>query len=60
MLFVFSEDFEEFFKMLDGASSFIRANPVPDDVRRRREKFWARQNATEGPVPRGKQVASRA
>ncbi len=41
-LFIYSEDFVEFFKMLKGAAEFIKANPVPDDVRRKREKFWAK------------------
>jgi hypothetical protein len=42
-LFVFSEDFGEFFKMLHEAAVFIRENPVPEEVKQRREKFWARQ-----------------
>jgi hypothetical protein len=42
-LFVFGEDFTEFFKMLQAAAVFIRANPVPDDVKRKRNKFWSRK-----------------
>lgn len=44
-LFVFSEDFGEFFRMLHETAKFIRENPVPDEIRRKREKFWAKQNA---------------
>src|SRR5579864_5646801 len=42
-LFLFSEDFAEFFRMLHETAKFIRENPVPDDVRRRRENFWDKQ-----------------
>src|SRR5437868_15458703 len=31
-LFIFSEDFEEMFKLLDGTREFIRANPVANEV----------------------------
>lgn len=41
-LFVFSEDFEALFGMLEEASRFIREHPVPDDVRQRRQAFWRR------------------
>jgi hypothetical protein len=50
-LYVFSEDFEAFFKMCEEAARFIKANPVPPDVRRRQEKFWSKQN---GPGAGGK------
>ena len=41
-LFIFSEDFTAFFKMLHETAVFIRENPVPDDVKKKREKFWAK------------------
>jgi hypothetical protein len=44
-LFVFSEDFGEFFRMLHETAQFIRQNPVPDEVKKKRERFWAKQNA---------------
>src|ERR1043165_106308 len=37
-LFVFSEDFIEFFKMLHETAQFIKAHPVPDKVRQKRER----------------------
>jgi hypothetical protein len=46
-LFVFSEDFKEFFKMMHEAAVFIRENPVSDEVKKKREKFWAKQNGAE-------------
>ena len=41
-LFVYSEDFVAFFKMIKGAAEFIKAHPVPEDVRKKRETFWAK------------------
>jgi hypothetical protein len=43
-LLVFSEDFEAFFKMCDEAARFIKANPVPPEIRRRQQNFWAKRN----------------
>src|SRR4051794_32926199 len=42
-LFVFSEDFEAFFKMIEQTNRFIKANPVPADVKAKRNKFWAKK-----------------
>ena len=44
-LFVFSEDFVEFFRLIKQTSEFIKANPVPDKVRQKRQKFWSKQDA---------------
>lgn len=43
-LFVFSEDFEQFLKMIDQAAQFIREHPLPEHVRQQRQRFWARQS----------------
>jgi hypothetical protein len=43
-LFLFSEDFVAFFRMLHETAQFIRQNPVPDDVRKKRERFWTRKS----------------
>jgi len=55
-VFVFSEDFAEFFKMLHEVAVFVREHPVPEDVKRKREKFWSKQNgqkpARSEPTPR--------
>ena len=49
-LFVFSEDFTEFFNLLDEAAKFIKAHPVPEEVEQRRRRFWAKKNAvTDAP-----------
>jgi hypothetical protein len=42
-LFIFSEDFVEFFRLLQATSQFIKANPVPDEVRRKRERLWTKR-----------------
>lgn len=47
-LFVFSEDFVEFFRLVKSAAEFIKANPLPDDVRRMRVKFWEKHAGSGG------------
>ncbi len=44
-LFVFSEDFVGFFRMLQETAQFIKANPVPDEVKEKRKRFWAKKKA---------------
>ena len=44
-LLVFSEDFESFFKMLEDTARFIKANPVPEEVQRKQERFWAKKGS---------------
>jgi hypothetical protein len=48
-LFVFSEDFGQFFRMLHETAQFIRDNPVSADVKAKREKYWAKQNGPAKP-----------
>ena len=43
-VFVYSEDFVAFFRMLHETAQYIREHPVSDDVRQRRERHWAKQN----------------
>ena len=50
-LFVYSEDFVEFFRLVKSAAEFIKANPVPPEVAAKREKFWAKQAAGAKPRP---------
>jgi hypothetical protein len=42
-LFVFSEDFDAFFKLIDEAATFVRAHPLPDDIKRRQDRYWAKK-----------------
>jgi hypothetical protein len=46
-VFVYAEDFKEYFRMLHETADFLRANPLPEEVRKRREKFWSRQAAED-------------
>ena len=50
-LFVFSEDFNEFFDLLEQAARFIKAHPVPAEVEQRRQRFWAKKNAKRDVPP---------
>ncbi|MGA2582555.1 MAG: DUF3276 family protein [Tepidisphaeraceae bacterium] len=45
-VFLYGEDFTAFFRMLGETAAFLRAHPLPEEVRKRRDKFWAtRRNA---------------
>jgi hypothetical protein len=48
-LFVYSEDFIPFFRMLQETAQFIRVNPVPDEVKKKRDQYWAKK-ASEAKV----------
>lgn len=43
-LFLFSEDFGEFFRMLHETAKYIRENPVPEEIKRKRQRYWAKVN----------------
>jgi hypothetical protein len=43
-LLVFGEDMTAFFRLLHETATFIRANPLPEDIRKRREKYWTKKN----------------
>jgi hypothetical protein len=49
-VFVYSEDFKEYFKMLQAAALFIRANPVPEEVKKKRDRYWARSAESSPPA----------
>jgi hypothetical protein len=42
-LLVFGEDLSAFFRLLHETAGFIRANPLAEDVRKRRERFWSKK-----------------
>jgi hypothetical protein len=44
-LFVYSEDFTAFFRMLQETAQHLRANPVPEEVKQRRARFWAKKES---------------
>ena len=43
-LFVFSEDFPEFFRLIKATAEFVRDHPVPEEIRKRQEQYWSRQS----------------
>ena len=49
-LFIYSEDFVEFFRLIKSAAEFIKQNPIPNNVREKREKFWAKQGGNFNPA----------
>jgi len=49
-LYIFSEDFVSFFKMLHETAQFIRQNPVPDEVRQRQDRFWSKKGSSGRPA----------
>lgn len=51
-LFFFSEDFVELFKMLQATAQFIKANPVPDEVKKKRDRYWAKKGSEPAIRPR--------
>ena len=51
-LFVYSEDFIPFFRMLQETAQFIRANPLPEEVKRRRDQYWQRKGRETSPDSR--------
>ena len=38
------EDFSAFFKLLHETAGFIRANPLSEEIRQKRNKFWAKKS----------------
>jgi hypothetical protein len=40
-VFIYSEDFVEFFRLIKGAAEFIKEHPVPPEVRERQQQRWA-------------------
>jgi hypothetical protein len=44
-LFVFSEDFVSFFKLLKETAEFVRAHPVPAEVAQKRTRYWQKEKA---------------
>ena len=45
-LFVFSEDFGEFFGLIDELGKFARENPVSPEVAAKQQKFWKKKGTS--------------
>ena len=46
-IFVFSEDFPAFFRMLHETAQYLKANPVPEEIKKRRQRYWEKQAKEE-------------
>jgi hypothetical protein len=51
-LFVYSEDFPAYFRMLHETAQFIKAHPVPQEIKMRRMRFWAKKEAEQATAAR--------
>lgn len=49
-VFVYGEDFVEFFRLMKSAAEFVRDNPLPEEFKRRRDRFWATRGGTRPPT----------
>ena len=53
-VFVYGEDFPAFFQLIKATAEFCKANPVPDEVKAKRAKVWAKAvRAAPAPEPVG-------
>ena len=51
-VFVYSEDFAQYFRMLHETAQFIKGHPVPDEVKLKRQRYWARKEAEQAAASR--------
>ena len=51
-VFVYSEDFAQYFRMLHETAQFIKAHPVPEEVKLKRQRYWARKEAEQAAAAR--------
>jgi Protein of unknown function (DUF3276) len=42
-LHIYSEDFGQFFRLLQETVNFVKTHPVPDEIKKKRERFWAKR-----------------
>jgi hypothetical protein len=57
-LFIYSEDFVEFFRLIKSAAEFIKATPLPAVVQKKRDRYWAKQAANADPPRAGGSMPS--
>ena len=51
-LFVYSEDFSAFFRMLHETAQFIKAHPVSPEMKMKRMRYWAKKEAEQAAAAR--------
>ena len=57
-VFVYGEDFVAFFKLMKASAEFVKANPVPDAVKRKRDAVWAKRRPARPAAAAAEPVAS--
>ena len=51
-VFVYSEDFAQYFRMLHETAQFIKAHPVSEEIKLKRQRYWARKEAEQAAAAR--------
>ena len=51
-VFVYSEDFAQYFRMLHETAQFIKAHPVSQEIKMRRMRYWAKKEAEQATAAR--------
>jgi len=51
-VFIYSEDFAQYFRMLHETAQFIKAHPVPEEMKLKRQRYWARKEAEQAAAAR--------
>ena len=51
-VFVYSEDFAQYFRMLHETAQFIKSHPVSEEVKLKRQRYWARREAEQAAAAR--------
>ncbi len=49
-VFIYSEDFVAFFRLMQDTAVFIKAHPVSEKVKAKRDKVWAKKAAQATPA----------
>jgi hypothetical protein len=59
-VFVYSEDFATYFRMLHETAQFIKSHPVPEAIKMKRMRYWARKEAEAATAAREAAAAAAA
>jgi hypothetical protein len=51
-VFVYSEDFAQYFRMLHETAQFIKAHPISEEMKLKRQRYWARKEAEQAAAAR--------
>ena len=51
-VFIYSEDFAQYFRMLHETAQFIKAHPVSEEIKLKRQRYWARKEAEQAAAAR--------